>query len=45
MSLVVSCEANKINPQQYLANLLLRVQNHPNAKIDGLLETNWAPQP
>lgn len=44
MSLVVSCEANDINPQQYLADILLRVQDHPAAKIEDLLPTNWAPR-
>jgi transposase len=43
MSLVVSCEANGVNPQQYLADVLLRVQDHPAARIDDLLPTNWAP--
>lgn len=43
MSLVVSCEANDVNPQRYLADVLLRVQDHPAADIDALLPTNWAP--
>ena len=43
MSLVVSCEANDVNPEQYLADVLLRVQDHPAAKIDDLLPTNWTP--
>jgi len=43
MSLVVSCETNDINPQRYLADVLLRVQDHPDKRIDELLPTNWSP--
>jgi transposase len=34
---VATCEANRVNPEQYLADVLLRVQTHPNSRIDELL--------
>ena len=42
MSLVVTCEANGINPHEYLADVLLRVQDQPQSKIDDLIPTKWA---
>ncbi|MHA7630824.1 IS66 family transposase [Corallococcus sp. M7] len=30
-ALVATCEANGINPEEYLADVLLRVQTHPNS--------------
>ncbi|HEX8702482.1 MAG TPA: IS66 family transposase, partial [Myxococcaceae bacterium] len=44
-ALVATCEANGINPEQYLADVLLRVQTHPNSRIDQLLPHRWQPQP
>lgn len=41
MSLVVTCEAHDINPEDYLADVLLRIQIHPNARIDDLLPPMW----
>jgi transposase len=42
-SLVATCEANGVNPVAYLADILLRVQTHPAARIDELLPHNWTP--
>jgi transposase len=42
-SLVATCEANGVNPTQYLADVLLRVQTHPATRIDELLPQNWKP--
>jgi transposase len=42
-SLVASCELNGINPVEYLADVLLRVDRHPAARIDELLPDRWAP--
>jgi hypothetical protein len=36
-SLVATCEANGVNPLDYLSDVLLRVQDHPAAQIDDLL--------
>ena len=40
-NLVATCVANDINPQDYIAELLLRVQTHPASQIDELLPMNW----
>jgi transposase len=42
-SLVSTCEANDVNPQEYLADVLFRVQTHPHSRIDELLPQNWNP--
>lgn len=41
MSLCATAEACGKNPQAYLADVLLRVQTHPNSRIDELLPQNW----
>ncbi|NRD62946.1 IS66 family transposase [Corallococcus exiguus] len=40
-ALVATCEANGVNPEEYLADVLLRVQTHPNARIGELLPHEW----
>jgi transposase len=42
-SLIATCEANGVNPVDYLADVLIRVQTHPASKIDELLPHNWTP--
>jgi transposase len=42
-TLIATCEANRVNPEKYLADVLLRVQTHPNSRIDELLPQNWKP--
>jgi transposase len=44
-SLVATCEANGINPTEYLADVLIRVHEHPNSRIDELLPQNWKGPP
>jgi transposase len=44
-SLVSTCEANDVNPEEYLADVLLRIQDHPQRRIDDLLPQNWKPPP
>jgi transposase len=34
---------NGVNPVEYLADVLLRVQIHPASRIDELLPHNWTP--
>jgi len=41
-SLVATCESRAINPFDYLANVLARVQDHPANAIDELLPGAWA---
>ncbi len=40
-ALVATCEANGINPEEYLADVLLRVQTHRNKHLDELLPHEW----
>ena len=42
-SLIATCEANEVNPVEYLADVLLRVQTHPASRIDELLPHRWTP--
>ncbi len=42
-SLIATCETNGVNPVDYLADVLLRVQTHPASRIDELLPQNWRP--
>jgi transposase len=40
-SLIATCEANGVNPVEYLADVLIRVQTHPASRIDELLPHRW----
>ncbi|NPC70703.1 IS66 family transposase [Corallococcus exiguus] len=40
-ALVATCEANGVNPEEYLADVLLRVQTHPHSRIGELLPHEW----
>jgi len=42
-SLTSSCELNGVDPQQYLTDVLIRIQTHPQSQIDELLPHNWQP--
>jgi transposase len=42
-SLVASCETNGVNPQTYLADVLLRLRSHPASRVDELLPHLWSP--
>lgn len=42
-TLVASCQAMGINPLDYLADVLIRVQTHPADRIDELLPGAWTP--
>src|SRR6266545_2311120 len=42
-SLIATCEANGVNPVDYLADVLIRVQTHPVSRIDELLPHSWSP--
>lgn len=41
-SLVATCELQGINPEQYLADVLIRVHTHPQSEIENLLPHRWA---
>ena len=40
-SLVATCEANDVNPVAYLTDVLDRVNDHPNSRLDELLPHLW----
>lgn len=42
-SLVATCEANHVEPTAYLADVLMRLESHPAARIDELLPDRWSP--
>lgn len=42
-TLVATCVANGVNPQEYLADVIIRIQTHPQSKLDDLLPQNWQP--
>jgi len=44
-SLVATCEANGVNPLDYLEDVLIRVHTHPNSRIDELLPHKWTGPP
>lgn len=41
-SLVATCQANGVNPEAYLADVLLRVHSTPQSQIDHLLPHRWS---
>ncbi|MCC7134213.1 MAG: IS66 family transposase [Gemmatimonadales bacterium] len=41
-SLVATCKANGVNPQAYLADVLVRMKSHPAKNLDDLLPHRWA---
>jgi transposase len=40
-SLVSTCEIHDINPVEYIADVLMRIQTHPDNRIDELMPANW----
>ena len=45
LSLIETCKANKVNPEEYIADVLIRIQTTPHNRIDELLPMNWKPLP
>ena len=41
-TVVATCVANGVNPEEYIADILIRAQSHPASEIDALLPMNWA---
>lgn len=39
--MAATCEANGVNPDEYLADVLLCVQTHAQQRIDELLPHRW----
>jgi len=42
-SLIATCEANEVNPLEYLPDVLERINSHPASKVDELLPHRWKP--
>lgn len=42
-SIIATCTLHDINPTEYLADVLIRVQTHPAKDIDALLPGKWSP--
>lgn len=42
-SLLETCKLNNINPQEYLADVLKRIADHPVKQVSQLLPQNWKP--
>jgi transposase len=40
-SLIATCERHDVNPETYLADVLLRLQDHPKARVHELLPHRW----
>ena len=40
-SLIYTCRLNDVDSQAWLADVLARINGHPNLKIDELLPWNW----
>ena len=40
-SLIATCERHDVNPEVYLADVLLRLQDHPSDRIAELLPHRW----
>ncbi len=40
-SLMATCELHDINPEKYLADVLIRVHTHPHQELDSLLPQRW----
>ena len=42
-TIVSTCIASGVNPEVYIADVLLRLANTPSSQIDALLPANWTP--
>lgn len=40
-SLMATCEERGVDPQAYLADVLVRIDDYPNKWIDALLPDRW----
>ncbi|HCE42374.1 MAG TPA: hypothetical protein DET40_02355 [Lentisphaeria bacterium] len=40
-TLIGTCRANGINPHEYIADVLTRINTHPYSKLAELLPHNW----
>ena len=40
-TMIATCQRHKINPVEYLKDVLTRIASHPAAKLDQLMPGNW----
>jgi len=45
LSLVETAESHEINPTEYLADVLIKIQTTPTSELNTLLPQNWKPLP
>jgi len=45
MTIIETAKLSGLNPQAYLADVLDRIHDHMNNRLDELLPWNWAPIP
>ena len=43
-SLIVTAKLNNVDPQAWLTDVLLRINDHPASHLDALLPWNWKPR-
>jgi len=44
-SIIVTAKLNNVDPRAWLADVLTRIHDHPNARLDELLPWHWKPNP
>jgi len=44
-SIVSTCALHRVNPYEYIQDLLIRMQSHPASRIDEVMPWNWKPPP
>ena len=42
-SLIQTCRALKVNPQEYLEDVMRRLMSHPSNRLEELLPDQWKP--
>lgn len=43
MTVIETAKLSNLNPEAYLADILARINDHPNLRLDALLPWHWAP--
>ncbi len=44
MTIIETAKMSNLNPEAYLTDVLARINDHPNPRLDNLLPWNWRPQ-
>jgi transposase len=43
MTIIETAKLSGLNPEAYLTDILARINDHPNKRLDDLLPWNWQP--